>query len=481
MPKTILFLVPNHALGHTVETISLANDLRHLQGLNLLFLVEQRADLYFRDYGFNTISFPARDMYSASTHHHLFDSYIEDAATSLIKAISPDLVVTNNPGFVFSAGEICRDLHLPHISLYGQFSEWRLQHLSEVSAAVICTVPEKFAFFRADNIHYTGPMMINQELSAEEQQQYSAIINRPFILISMGGGAWEAETQLMLQAIVTAIAGMSDYHFVIVGKVNAIPFKHAQVTYLGAVPPHIMSFLEKRCLLGIARAGKTLVELSACRKPFLALPLPGISEQLRRSKLIAEAGGAELIEYGLLTAERIRERLELLLSNYDEYLDALTQLEIKLGNDLACSLILNQLANTKRVSTHDTARYPFPHGSLDVKQTDEHIYITATYHVSPDSPVFEFSSSDAAPVPVKVFVPDWLVAHSPFFLRKALQLPEYIRSIPEGHIVVDSFKIEVEKGKISWKGKISEIPIEGVMTATSTSQTVSLMLNKHRE
>lgn len=417
--KTIMIFVPNHALGHAVESARLGLAMSNFY--NLIFVAEQRAGDLLKNYGFKVITLPERDMFS-NGNGVFFDGYIEDVVRGLIHSIKPHLIISNHPCFTFAISDECKQLGIPHIGIYGQFSQKMMIYLARACDIVISTVPQCFSYFDSPKVKFVGPFI------PEEPSEFQItdimlenLFNKKIILVCMGGGGYRSETSYMLNTVNKLAALKPAYNFLCIGEDDVMKFNSMENVYkLGTIHPEVMAFLEKNCFVGIVRAGKTTIELASYCKPLIALSLPSKNEQIQRCLSLANAGGAEYIKYEELNISNLLNSFEKIEQNYQNYAKMLASLDIHSGLPLAIQLITTYLKPDQQRFMGLGRMYPFSLGVIEIQEDDEKTVLIARYY-GQDSQNDDLHKNWSDIEFAKLFItPDWLLLHSPYLLRRKL-------------------------------------------------------------
>lgn len=455
MSNTILFVVPNHALGHTVEAINIA--LRLQNRFHVVFLAENRSNQLISKYNFDTVSLPGRDFFRSSSGY-FFDGYLEDCVEALVLAIAPHAIISFHPCFTFSLPDLCRVLEIPHIGVYGQFGRGTITYLSQNCNLVISTVPEQYAPWDFSNVFNVGPLLTDSTLTPVDIS--SSLVEEPFVLVSLGGGGYEQETGVMFKAIDSIARLYPSINFLFSGSNTFTKDAAPNFISLGIVQPHEMAYLQENCLVGIIRGGKTIFEMAARKKPLIALPLPGKKEQIHRSLMLTQAGGAEMLYFEEVNPATLSQKFGTILADQSRYISALDKLAIPNGLDHACGLIEELLSASlsKKYKTSEilpTHIYPFAGGVLYFTVQPGVTRVQAQYRtIDAFLPLAVLKQLSPQAIAQKFILPDWLLRHSPYSLRKLLGCKIEQRSDFQRNITI--CYIEFEQNKLNFGGVINE-------------------------
>lgn len=460
--------VPNHALGHTVESVRLGLALK--DSYNLIFVAEQKAGDLLKRYGFKVITLPEREMFTDSDGI-FFDGYIEHIVQALIQSIKPNLIISNHPCFTFSIPNESNQLEIPHIGIYGQFSRNMMKYLTESCDCVICTVPPCFSYYDSPKVKFVGPFVPIENLNNElKDTKYQNLFTNKVILVGMGGGGYRVETLHMLKTVSELAKLKPSYNFACVGDDDIMKFDASENVYkLGVVSPEIMDLLERKSYLGLVRAGKTSIELASFDKPVIALSLPNKKEQIQRAQNLANSGGAEHIKYDDLTLTNLIISFERIEQSYQTYATMMNNLNIHSGLPQALQTIYDYInpGVTNSIELHSRI-YPFPLGVIQVKNEFNKVIIIAEYDFGRDTPPQDLQRNWTDEKFATLFItPDWLLSHSPYLLRQKLGCSPEERNNYSRPILIHQKKI--------FNGIISS---EGVLN--NLAYTSQYQINQHK-
>ena len=470
---TILFIVPNHAMGHVVEALALANKLNN--EYNIVFLAENKTDKIIQEQGFNCISFPARD-FCSSQSQIFFDGYIEDCVLAIIPAIKPDLIISCHPCFIFSFKELKKLFPHIHVCLYGQFSPKMLKYLSNICDHVFCTVPEIFKYSNLKKVSFIGPILNDYQLSKNRIQKISHLIESPYILVALGGGGHKEETNQMAIVINIVAKIFCDINFIVTGFLEMIPFDAKNINFLGLITPQEMVYLENNCSFAIARAGKTIVEIVSNKKPVIALVLPNEKEQLQRSKILSDHGVCDYIEYEILSVESLYKSIRNMKRKREAFLNCINALNLEnQANTLANRIkeILPPENNRLIFSNVNSKVYPFSSGEILISQNKNQITIDARTKLDYKNAT---QKENATPeVNPSMVLPNWLLDHSPYNLKKLLGFNPNDRD-PYHHTLIINTSNKNNKS-IQFSGIINSRPFKSEYEISSEIERIKIVIN----
>ena len=279
-------------------------------------------------------------------------------ARQIIKDFAPDAVIGTG-GYV--CGPVVREAHKLGIPTYiheqNAFPGVTNKLLEKYVDKVFVSFPEAKEYFKhPEKMVVTGNPIRKSFLvgSAVNYRERLGISDRDFVILCFGGSRGAGKINSTMKSVAAAVSGMEDVRlFFITGRIYFDKIRKelaecgvaadGNVTLL-PYADNMHEYLFSSDLV-VSRSGAlTVAEITACGKAAVLIPSPNVTgnHQYFNAKVVADKGGAVLIEEKDLTEEKLVATI-LRLKNNKQALNNMAKASASVGKLDAADVIYDNL------------------------------------------------------------------------------------------------------------------------------------------